>query len=108
MNIGQSVSDAPNGTSCPRQETWPWLATSLSRKFKSGYCNRAIIIEAKRKVFIRKWQHNAVADSLEKAGDKLFTSRVFPPFASRRAIFSLRARPRGEERGLGWKLRQVA
>jgi hypothetical protein len=29
-------------------------------------------------------------------------------FASWRAIFSLRGRPRGEERGLGWKLRQVA
>ena len=30
------------------------------------------------------------------------------PFVSRRAIFRLRGRPRGEERGVGWKLRQAA
>ena len=37
-------------------------------------------IEAKRKAFIRKWRlkHKAVADSLEKAGDKLFTFTRFP------------------------------
>jgi transposase-like protein len=35
-------------------------------------------IEAKRKAFIRKWRLKcrAVADSLEEAGDKLFTVRV--------------------------------
>ncbi len=38
-------------------------------------------IEAKRKAFIRKWRlkHKAVADSLEEAGDKLFTFTRFPP-----------------------------
>jgi len=37
-------------------------------------------IEAKRKVFIRKWRLKcrAVADSLEEAGDKLFTFTRFP------------------------------
>jgi len=38
-------------------------------------------VEAKRKAFIRKWRlkHKAVADSLEEAGDKLFTFTRFPP-----------------------------
>ena len=37
-------------------------------------------IETKRKAFIRKWRlkHKAVADSLGKAGDKLFTFTRFP------------------------------
>ena len=37
-------------------------------------------IEAKRKVFIRKWRLkcHAVADSLEEAGDRLFTFARFP------------------------------
>jgi putative transposase len=37
-------------------------------------------IEAKRKVFIRKWRLKcrAVADSLEEAGDRLFTFAHFP------------------------------
>ena len=37
-------------------------------------------IEAKRKAFIRKWRlkYRAVADSLEEAGDKLFTFTRFP------------------------------
>ncbi len=37
-------------------------------------------IEAKRKAFIRKWRVKcrAVADSLEEAGDKLFTFTRFP------------------------------
>ena len=36
--------------------------------------------EARRKAFIRKWRlkHKAVADSLEEAGDKLFTFTRFP------------------------------
>ena len=75
--------------------------------------------------FLRKWRLKcrAVADSLEEAGDKLFTFTRFPKsqwrsirttdeidkrFLRSRAIFSLRGRPRGEERSLGWKLRQVA
>ena len=38
-------------------------------------------IEARRKVFIRKWRlkHRAVADSLEEAGDRLFTFTRLPP-----------------------------
>ena len=38
-------------------------------------------VEAKRKAFIRKWRlkHKPVADSLEEAGDKLFTFTRFPP-----------------------------
>ena len=37
-------------------------------------------IEARRKAFIRKWRLKcrAVADSLEKSGDKLFTFTRFP------------------------------
>jgi putative transposase len=82
-------------------------------------------VEAKRKGFIRKWRLKcrAVAHSLEEAGDKLFTFTRFPQsqwksirtsdeidkrFFRLRAIFSPRGRPRGEERSLGWELRQVA
>jgi putative transposase len=38
-------------------------------------------IEARRKVFIRKWRlkHRPVADSLEEAGDRLFTFTRLPP-----------------------------
>jgi putative transposase len=38
-------------------------------------------IEARRKVFIRKWRlkHRAIADSLEEAGDRLFTFTRLPP-----------------------------
>ena len=38
-------------------------------------------IEARRKAFIRKWRlkHCAVADSLEEAGDRLFTFTRLPP-----------------------------
>jgi transposase-like protein len=38
-------------------------------------------VEAKRKAFVRKWRLKcrAVADSLEEAGDKLFTFTRFPP-----------------------------
>jgi putative transposase len=38
-------------------------------------------IAARRKVFIRKWRlkHRAVADSLEEAGDRLFTFARLPP-----------------------------
>ena len=37
--------------------------------------------EARRKAFIRKWRlkHRAVADSLEEAGDRLFTFTRLPP-----------------------------
>ena len=38
-------------------------------------------IETRRKAYIRKWRlkHRAVADSLEEAGDRLFTFARFPP-----------------------------
>ena len=38
-------------------------------------------IETRRKAFIRKWRlkHRAVADSLEEAGDRLFTFTCLPP-----------------------------
>ncbi|MGH7186677.1 MAG: IS256 family transposase, partial [Pseudomonadota bacterium] len=38
-------------------------------------------VESQRKLFIRKWRlkHKPVADSLEEAGDKLFTFTRFPP-----------------------------
>ncbi|MEJ2373924.1 MAG: IS256 family transposase [Pseudolabrys sp.] len=38
-------------------------------------------IEARRKIFIRKWRlkHRAVADSLQEAGDRLFTFTRLPP-----------------------------
>jgi putative transposase len=38
-------------------------------------------IESRRKAFIRKWQlkHRAVADSLEEAGDRLFSFTRLPP-----------------------------
>jgi putative transposase len=38
-------------------------------------------IEARRKIFIRKWRlkYRAVADSLEEAGDRLFTFTRLPP-----------------------------
>ena len=41
-------------------------------------------IETKRKAFIRKWRLKckAVADSLEEAGDKLFTFTRFPKSAT--------------------------
>jgi putative transposase len=39
------------------------------------------VIEVRRKAFIRKWRlkHRAVADSLEEAGDRLFTFARLPP-----------------------------
>ena len=44
------------------------------------YANTKQEIEARRKAFIRKWQLKcrAVADSLEEAGDRLFTFARFP------------------------------
>ena len=39
------------------------------------------VIEVRRKAFIRKWRlkHRAVADSLEEAGDRLFSFTRLPP-----------------------------
>jgi transposase-like protein len=45
------------------------------------YAATAVEIEARRKAFVRKWRlrHRAVADSLEEAGDALFTFTRLPP-----------------------------
>jgi putative transposase len=45
------------------------------------YANTRQEIEQRRKAFIRKWRlkHRAVADSLEEAGDRLFTFTRLPP-----------------------------
>lgn len=44
------------------------------------YADTELDVEARRKAFIRKWRLKcrAVADSLEEAGDKLFTYTRFP------------------------------
>jgi len=102
------------------------LQEEISNDYKDMiYAETKEEVETKRKAFIRKWRLKcrAVASRLEEAGDRLFTFTRFPPSQWRsirtsmrstsvlfrsRAIFSLRERPRGEERSLGWKLRQVA
>jgi transposase-like protein len=45
------------------------------------YAEGCAQIEARRKAFLRKWRlkHRAVADSLEEAGDRLFTFTRLPP-----------------------------
>ena len=45
------------------------------------YAKSKTEVETKRKAFLRKWRlkHRPVADSLEEAGDKLFTFTRFPP-----------------------------
>lgn len=45
------------------------------------YAETPAAIEARRKAFLRKWRlkHRAVADSLEEAGDRLFTFTRLPP-----------------------------
>ncbi len=45
------------------------------------YADTAVHVEARRKVFLRKWRLKcrAVADSLEEAGDRLFTFTRLPP-----------------------------
>ena len=45
------------------------------------YAATPVEIEARRKAFIRKWRlkHRAVAESLEEAGDRLFTFARLPP-----------------------------
>src|ERR1700692_446960 len=56
-------------------------------------------IETGRKAFIRKWrrEHRAVADSLEEAGDRLFTF-VLPEIASNRIPTTFRTAPAGRSR----------
>ena len=68
-----------------------WNARSLAeeppaqgdhrRLHRHDLLDHAQEIEARRKAFIRKWQnkHRAVADSLEEAGNRLFTFARLPP-----------------------------
>ena len=58
------------------------LHEEISNDYKDMiYAQTKQEIEAKRKAFTRKrrLKHKAVADSLEEAGDKLFTFTRFPP-----------------------------
>src|SRR6516165_10015332 len=45
------------------------------------YANTAEEVEKQRRAFLRKWRvrHSPVADSLEEAGDRLFTFTRLPP-----------------------------
>jgi transposase-like protein len=43
------------------------------------YAATAEEIQERRKAFVRKWRHRAVADSLEEAGDALFAFTRLPP-----------------------------
>ena len=58
------------------------LHEEISNDYKDMiYAKTKQEVETKRKAFLRKWRlkHRAVADSLEEAGDKLFTFTRFPP-----------------------------
>ena len=58
------------------------LHEEISNDYKDMiYAKTKAEVEEKRKAFIRKWRLKcrAVADSLEEAGDKLFTFTRFPP-----------------------------
>jgi putative transposase len=58
------------------------LHEEISNDYKDMiYAQTKQEIEAKHKAFIHKWRlkHKAVAESLEEAGDKLFTFTRFPP-----------------------------
>ena len=80
---------------------------------------------SKRKAFLARWKLRcrAVADSLEEAGERLFTFLRYPPeqwrslrttdeidkcFVSAGAMMSSHGRPRGKERGGGWEPRRAA
>jgi transposase-like protein len=58
------------------------LHEEISNDYKDMiYAQTKLEVETRRKAFIRKWRLKcrAVADSLEEAGDKLFTFTRFPP-----------------------------
>ena len=69
---------------------------------------------SKRKAFLAKWKLRcrAVADSLEEAGERLFTSCATRPidksFLLGGAMLMRHGRPRGEERGGGCGPRRAA
>ena len=64
-------------------------------------------IETKRKAFIRKWRLKckAVADSLEEAGDKLFTFQRFPEANGRGPMRPAASsnKPDQGHRAAGWR-----
>ena len=89
------------------------------------YAETAAEVEARRKAFVRKWRLKcrAVADSLEEAGDRLFTFTRLPPgqWKSARTTDGIDktflpglvtlpscGRPRGEAWRVGWKRRRAA
>ena len=89
------------------------------------YAGTAEEAAERRKAFLRKWRLKcrAVADSLEEAGERLFTFTRLPPsqwksarttdeidkgFLFGGAIVPSHGRPRGEERGGGCELRRAA
>ena len=58
------------------------LHEEISNDYKDMiYAQTKPEVEARRRAFVRKWRLKcrAVADSLEEAGDKLFTFTRFPP-----------------------------
>ena len=60
---------------------WPTDGQEISADYNDMiYAKSKQEIEARRKAFIRKWRPKcrAVADSLEEAGDRLFTFARFP------------------------------
>ena len=60
----------------------PWLHEEVSADYTDMiYATSPTEIEQRRRAFIRKWRLKckAVADSLEEAGDRLFTFTRLPP-----------------------------
>ncbi len=57
------------------------LHDEITADYNVIYATTPEEIEARRKAFIRKWRlkHRAVADSLEEAGERLFTFTRLPP-----------------------------
>jgi len=92
---GQKVLLAIKSMGGESTEAW---RTVLDDLIKRGFYTDMIYaatrqeIEARRKAFIRKWRlkHRAVADSLEEAGDRLFTFARLPPSQWRSARRSQR------------------
>jgi putative transposase len=78
MTVGTSISDEVDGIRAPTM----WLHDELSEDYRDMiYATSAKEVETRRKAFLRKWRLKckAVADSLEEAGDRLFSfTRLHP------------------------------
>ena len=76
---GSTRPSPSSGTAC-RSSAARFTSIAISSRTPPSAATRQEI-EARRKAFIRKWQfkHRAVADSLEEAGDRLFTFARLPP-----------------------------